>query len=135
MRWPDEIRDPAELLPPPVDVAEDEIDAALALMDTLTVDELTGDEYRDRYTDAIAEIIEAKREDREPPAVPEPEKPAQIVDLMAALNESVQRAKAGRGEPAGDADVHELPQPKKAAKKQPTKKTAKKTAARKPRSA
>ena len=138
MRWPDEIRNPAELLPPPVEVADDEIDAALALMDTLTVDELTDDEYRDRYTDAIAEIIEAKREDREPPAVPEPEKPAQIVDLMAALNESVEKARAGRGEPARDADVHELPKPTKkaAAKKQPAKKApAKKTGARHPRSA
>ena len=58
---------------------------------------------------------------------------------MAALNESVQQAKASRGE---DADVHEMP--KKTAKKQPakktaakktTKKTTKKTAARRSRSA
>jgi DNA end-binding protein Ku len=138
MRWPDEIRDPAELLPPPVELSDGEIDSALALMDTMTVDQLEGEEYKDRYTDAIAEIIEAKREDREPPAVPEPEKPAQIVDLMAALNESVQKAKAGRGEPTSDADVHELPKPTKktAAKKQPAKKApAKKTGARHPRSA
>jgi DNA end-binding protein Ku len=39
---------------------------------------------------------------------------------MAALNDSVQQAKASRGE---DADVHEMPK-KKTAKKQPTKKTA-----------
>ncbi|WP_086732876.1 Ku protein [Streptomyces glaucescens] len=138
MRWPDEIRDPTELLPPPVELSDGEIDSALALMDTMTVDQLKGEEYTDRYTDAIAEIIEAKREDREPPAVPEPEKPAQIVDLMAALNESVQKAKAGRGEPTSDADVHELPKPTKktAAKKQPAKKApAKKTGARHPRSA
>ena len=55
---------------------------------------------------------------------------------MAALNESVQQAKASRGE---DADVHQLPK-KKTAKKQPAKKTAakkttKKTAARRSRSA
>jgi DNA end-binding protein Ku len=138
MRWPDEIRDPTELLPPPVELSDGEIDSALALMDTMTVDQLEGEEYTDRYTDAIAEIIEAKREDREPSAVPEPEKPAQIVDLMAALNESVQKAKAGRGEPTSDADVHELPKPTKktAAKKQPAKKApAKKTGARHPRSA
>ncbi|GAA2616642.1 MULTISPECIES: hypothetical protein [Streptomyces] len=46
---------------------------------------------------------------------------------MAALNESVQQARANRGE---DADVHELPK-KKTAKKQP----AKKTSGRRPRSA
>ncbi|MEV7732860.1 hypothetical protein AB0O75_12285 [Streptomyces sp. NPDC088921] len=51
---------------------------------------------------------------------------------MAALNESVQQAKASRGE---DADVHEMPK-MKTAKKQPAKKTAaKKTAARRSRSA
>jgi DNA end-binding protein Ku len=54
---------------------------------------------------------------------------------MAALTESVQQAKASRGE---DVDVHELPK-KKAAKKQPAKtaekKATKKTAARRSRSA
>ncbi|GGT00523.1 hypothetical protein [Streptomyces violaceus] len=66
----------------------------------------------------IAQIIEAKREHREPPRMPEPgpeDKPGKVVDLMAALRESVQKARASRGE---DADVHELPK-KKAAKKQP----------------
>ncbi|GAA4340805.1 hypothetical protein GCM10023086_76620 [Streptomyces venetus] len=57
-----------------------------------------------------------KREDREPPKLQEPEsKPGQVVDLMAALHESVQQARASRGE---DADVHEMPK-KKTAKKQP----------------
>ncbi|MGX5207252.1 hypothetical protein ACWKT3_00865 [Streptomyces violaceus] len=54
---------------------------------------------------AQGEVIEGKREHREPPKPQEPEsKPGQIVDLMAALNESVQQATASRGE---DADVHE----------------------------
>ncbi|MEU7501437.1 hypothetical protein AB0B52_31040 [Streptomyces griseofuscus] len=61
MRWPDEIRDPAELLPPPVQVSDEEIEGALALMDTMTVDKLEGPDFHDRYTEAIAEIIEAKR--------------------------------------------------------------------------
>jgi DNA end-binding protein Ku len=126
MRWPDEIRDPAELLPPPVELSDDEIDTALQLMDSLTVDELEGEEFRDRYTEAIAQVIEAKREDREPPAAPEPEQPAQIVDLMAALQESVSKAKASRGE---DAEVHELP--KKTAKKQQASTGAKNTAGKK----
>ncbi|CAL9677786.1 Non-homologous end joining protein Ku (plasmid) [Streptomyces sp. enrichment culture] len=138
MRWPDEIRDPTELLPPPVELSEEEIDSALVLMDTMTRDDLEGDDFKDTYTEAIAQVIEAKREDREPPAVPEPEQPAQIVDLMAALQESVSKAKASRG----DADVHELP--KETAKKQQTstgakttarKTTAKKAATRRPHSA
>ncbi|MEV5085134.1 Ku protein [Streptomyces sp. NPDC056159] len=133
MRWPDEIRSPEELCPPPVDLDEGEIDGALALMDTMARDDLEGEEFRDTYAEALQEIIEAKREHREPPAATEPEtEPGQVLDLMAALNASVQKAKASRGE--GEADVHEIPAPKKkAAKKQPAKKTAeKKTAAKKP---
>ncbi|MFJ9026270.1 hypothetical protein ACIRPU_40845 [Streptomyces sp. NPDC102259] len=65
------------------------------------------------------------------PEAPEPEKPGQVLDLMAALTESVQKAKASRGK---DADVHEMPKSKKAAAKKATKKTAaKRTSARKPR--
>jgi DNA end-binding protein Ku len=127
MRWPDEIRDPSELLPPPVEVTDDEIDGALAPMDTMTRDDLDDEEFRDTYTEALGQIIEAKREHREPPKREEPEaKPGQIVDLMAALTESVRRARASRGE---DADVHQLP------KKKAAKKTARKSEPRKKSSA
>ncbi|GAB2757080.1 Ku protein [Streptomyces bullii] len=136
MRWPDEIRSPEELLPPPVEVTEDEIEGALALMDTLTVEDLEALGVRDEYTEAVARIIEAKREHKAPPEMPEPERqPGQVVDLMAALQESVAKARASRGE---DAEVHEMPKPKKkaAAKKQPARKTAaKKPAGRRSRSA
>ncbi|WP_449657862.1 hypothetical protein [Streptomyces lancefieldiae] len=36
MRWPDEVRDPASLTPAPVELSDEEIDGALALMDTMT---------------------------------------------------------------------------------------------------
>jgi DNA end-binding protein Ku len=134
MRWPDEIRDPAELLPPPTEVSEEEIDGALALMETMTRDDLEGEEFQDTYTEAMAKIIEAKRGDTALPDAPEPEQPAQVLDLMAALTESVQKAKASRGE---NADVHEMPKTKKKvpARKQPAKKATAKKAARRPRSA
>ncbi|MEU7051359.1 Ku protein [Streptomyces eurythermus] len=136
MRWPDEIRDPTELLPPPTEVCEKEIAGALALMDTMTVDRLEGPEFTDRYTEALARIIEAKREDKPLPAVEEPKEPAQVLDLMAALQESVSKAKVARRCRARR--LHELPQPKKktTARKPPAKQAgAKKTAGRRPRSA
>lgn len=71
MRWPDEIRDPAEL-PPPTEVSDAEIEGALALTETLSRDDLTGPEFEDAYTGTMAKIIEAKREHRELPASPEP---------------------------------------------------------------
>ncbi|GAB1333222.1 Ku family protein [Streptomyces sennicomposti] len=93
MRWPDENRDPSELAPPEVEVSQEEIDGALALTDTTAREDLEGDEFRDTHTEALARVIEAKREHREPAEAPEPEaKPAEVQDLMAALNESVARA-------------------------------------------
>ena len=144
MHWPDEIRDPSSLLPPPVEVSEEELEGALALMDTMTRDDLEGPEFQDQYTEAIAQIIEAKREDKPLPEAPAPEEPGQVLDLMAALQESVNKSKAARGENAGSGEVHALPKKKatakKTAKKQPAKNTAaKKTTAKKtgrrPRSA
>jgi len=152
--WPDEIRSPDEINPPSAEVDENEIEGALALMETMTRDGLDQDdpEFRDHYTEALEQIIEAKREHHELPEAPEPEeKPGRVLDLMAALQESVQKAKASRGE-TGGADVHELPAPTKQAsvektvKKEPAKKnaankttakktTAKKTSGRRPRSA
>lgn len=125
MRWPDEVRDPAVVDPPSVDLDEGEIEGALALMETLSRDDLEGEEFRDAYTDALAKVIEAKREHQPLPEAPESAAgPGTVLDLMAALQESVQQAKASRGE---HAEVHDLPKKataKKAAKKQPPKKTA-----------
>ncbi|WAU82243.1 hypothetical protein O1Q96_22255 [Streptomyces sp. Qhu-G9] len=86
----------------------------------------------DHYTDALAEVIKAKREGHALPAAAEVEAPAgQVVDLMSALEATVQKARASRGKD-GDADVHELPAKKKTtAKKTAKKATVKKTTARK----
>ncbi|MFI1702337.1 Ku protein [Streptomyces bobili] len=128
MRWPDEIRDPAELLPPPVEISQEEIDGAMALMDTMSREDLEGEEFRDTYTDALAQVIEAKQGDKPLPEAPQAEEPGKVLELMAALTESVSRAKAARGE-TGDADVHDLPKKKTTAKKTPAAgKTAAKTA-------
>ncbi|WP_405542700.1 Ku protein [Streptomyces phaeochromogenes] len=147
MKWDDEIRDPAALAPKVVEVTDDEIEGAELLIDRMTRDDLQGPEFVDHYTDALAEVIKAKREGKAPPEAPEQAAPAgEVVDLMTALRESVAKAKTSRGE---DATVHEMPTKKTAskkaaqkararkaaAKKTTTKKTAAKKASRKPRSA
>ncbi|MER7832154.1 MULTISPECIES: hypothetical protein [unclassified Streptomyces] len=117
LRWPDEIRDPGRLAPPPAAVGDEEIDEALALMDVMTVDRLDDLTLADRYRDALVEVIAAKSEHREPASVGGgPQETAPVVDLMAALHESVAKARAARGDeesadsgPAEDADVHEMP--------------------------
>ncbi|MEU1450354.1 hypothetical protein [Streptomyces mirabilis] len=98
----------------------------------MTTDDISG--YQDEYRKALEAVIEGKAEGRQPPKPrTEAEEPGgQVVDLMAALQESVRKAQAVRGEDAGDAEVHEMPTArKKTAGKAPAKKTAKKTAAAK----
>ncbi|MFI6103143.1 Ku protein [Streptomyces sp. NPDC051310] len=133
MRWPDEIRDSSAVAPPAVEIGDSEVDGAVALIDAMTTDDLA--EFRDEYREALQELIHAKAEHRQPQpvggAAPEPE--GQLVDLMAALNASVEQARASRGETGEHATVHEMPAPKKTpAKKTAAKKTtAKKTTPRK----
>ncbi|MET4923004.1 Ku protein [Streptomyces sp. PSRA5] len=142
MHWPDEIRDPSELAPRAVELDEGEIEGALALMDTMALDGVSG--FRDTYMDALEELIEAKAEGKAPPQpAGEEKKSGRVVDLMSALEQSVQQARESRGdsgESGEDATVHAMPTRKKTtaktAKKAPAKKTAsKKTSGRKPRTA
>ncbi|MYR28616.1 MULTISPECIES: Ku protein [unclassified Streptomyces] len=139
LHWPDEIRSPEGLAPPSVDLTEDEMTGALALMDTMARDGI-GDE-EDEYRAAVEKLIEAKVEHRPPPRAEHEEQPrGEVVDIMAALQDSVDRAQKARGETGGQAEgatVHEMPK-KRAAKKAPAKKaaakktTAKKTSRKKP---
>ncbi|WP_328756178.1 hypothetical protein [Streptomyces sp. NBC_00271] len=112
---------PAEPAPEAVTVTNAEISEAEQLIAGMTRDDLVGDEFTDRYTEAAEQMLDAKREHREPPRAPaEPTETGRVVDLMVALQESVRKAQAARGEDSRD-EVHEMPEsnPKKtmAAKK------------------
>jgi len=77
----------------PVVISEAEIDLALQLIKTLTM-EFDLSRFKDRYREALMEIIQAKVEGKELPAIVKVEaKPTQ--DLMAALKASLEAAKAG----------------------------------------
>ncbi|MGW9026089.1 non-homologous end joining protein Ku [Streptomyces sp. NPDC055722] len=131
MRWPDEVRDPSELVPPDVRLSEDEITEAEYLIERMTRDDLEGPDFADRYTEALEQVIEAKREGQAPPEAPEPEaEPGKVLDLMSALQASVAQARASRGEDTR-AEVHELPKKKAAARAAAKKAPAEKTAGRK----
>jgi DNA end-binding protein Ku len=97
LHWPDEIRSTGEL-----DLPDEEFDfkpAELAMAKQL-VGAMSGEfepgKYRDEYRDALMKIIDQKIEGREIVA-PEPvEETGKLVDLMAALEASVNAAKAAR---------------------------------------
>jgi DNA end-binding protein Ku len=118
--WPDEVRDPAQVAPAPVRLEQGELDEAVALIEIMSRDSVEGPEFSDRYTQALRAVVEAKHDDRWLPQAPRPDVQAgQPVDLMVALQESVRKARAARGEPG----VPELPGAY--AKKTPARKAAK----------
>jgi DNA end-binding protein Ku len=97
LHWPDEVRSTSEL-----DLPDEDYDfkpAELAMARQL-VSAMTGEfnpaEYKDEYRDALMGVIESKVEGHEVKA-PEPvEEGGKLVDLMAALEASVNAAKAAR---------------------------------------
>ncbi|KUL53256.1 hypothetical protein ADL30_20365 [Streptomyces sp. NRRL S-1521] len=131
MKWDDEVRSPKTLTPKPVDITDEVIERATLLIDSMTVDDITGQDWAtDRYTAALEDVIHAKADGKKPPRAAEEEPAGTVVDLMAALEQSVQKAQESRGE-GEHATVHEM-KPKRAAKKAAAKKTTtKKTPARK----
>jgi DNA end-binding protein Ku len=107
MLWPDEVRVPqfenvgdaarAEL-------RSQEVAMAASLVESLAAD-FEPDRYTDHYREAVEQLIEAKLaggDARDAPAAPaEPGAGAEVVDLLTALQNSVERARADRGgEPA-----------------------------------
>ncbi|MFD7020063.1 Ku protein [Streptomyces sp. NPDC059928] len=131
--WPDEIRATDGVAPETgVSVRDAELDLADALMDTLgDVDVST---LHDDYRTAVEELIAAKADGALPAkeAAPAPGG-GKVIDLMAALENSVKAAKASRGEGeegGGEsvAEVTHLGSRKSAPAKKTTRKTATKTA-------
>ncbi|WP_404951872.1 Ku protein [Streptomyces sp. ARC12] len=139
--WPDEIRAPQDAAPDgDITVRDAELDLADALMDTLG--EVDMDSLHDDYREAVEELVAAKAAGETVlPAEPEDTGDGKVIDLIAALENSVRAARKSRNvEGAGDgdggmADVHPI---KKTSSKtsgktaQTTTGTAKKTTHRTP---
>ncbi|GAA4790473.1 Ku protein [Streptomyces ziwulingensis] len=95
--WPDEVRAPEGVAPETgVTVRDQELDLADALMDTLG--EIDLDDLHDEYREAVEEVIAAKVAGEAPPETREPATPGKVLDLMAALENSVRAARESRGE-------------------------------------
>jgi DNA end-binding protein Ku len=150
MMWPDEIRTPdfTTISDTQEAAKPQELKMARMLVDTLAGD-YDPDEYEDDYSTALEALVQAKLEGGEVKhvAAEEPKK-GEVVDLLAALQRSVDAAKSSRGEAtaeagtADDAEAEEMPAPRKKTAKKATsskassgkgtkKTTAKKSAAKK----
>lgn len=99
MFFSDEVRDPHDIeeiavLDGKVDVTDRERRAATQLIDSLST-KWEPDRYRDTYRERVLELIERKAQGEEI-VTERPAAPPQVVDLMAALEASVQEARQGR---------------------------------------
>jgi DNA end-binding protein Ku len=121
-----------------IKVSDKELLMAKQLVQSLSADFEPG-RYRDDYRDKVLDLVERKAAGETIKAVEAPKEEGRVVDLMAALEASVQKAREARGRhptsaDGGDADAEaeadEEPKVEKAApkKKAPAKKAVKKSA-------
>ncbi|GAB3759426.1 Ku protein [Yimella radicis] len=100
MLWPDEVRKPefGVLDDDDTKIKKPELEMAHMLVESLAGD-YEPDEYSDDYEQAVKEVVKAKLkggEVKKPAAAAESE--GEVIDLLAALQQSVDRAKKSRGE-------------------------------------
>ncbi|HJR39278.1 MAG TPA: Ku protein [Nocardioidaceae bacterium] len=132
MMWPDEVRKPDFAT---LDATEDAAKPQELKMARLLVDTLAGDydasDYEDDYRGAVEALVQAKLEGGEVKRAPETkESTGEVVDLLAALQRSVEAAKTSRGESTGS-DEEQAEAADEDAEKPAKKKTTKKAAAKK----
>jgi DNA end-binding protein Ku len=130
MRYADEVLAPdRELVDSQPEPSSRELEMARQLVDTLS-GTFDAEKYHDEYREEVLALIERKAAGEELVAPSAPEEPAKVLDLMAALEASLQRTGArqtGEQQPAGRPAVK--PPAKAAAKK--TARTTKKSTAKK----
>ncbi len=142
--WPDEVRAAEfDVLDSDVEVRPQELAMAQSLVESLAAD-FAPEQFEDSYTKALSDLVEAKLEGAEPAPAPveDDTDTGEVVDLLTALQRSVERARQARGEAPSDdvADGASKPAPaakpaaakKPAAKKSAAPEPAKKTPAKKP---
>ena len=133
MMWPDEIRTP-DFSVETGEVKPQEVKMANMLVETLAGD-FDPTEFEDDYAEAVEALVKAKIEGGEVKRTATSTKSScEVVDLLAALQRSVDAAKTARGESSAsdDDDEDEKPAKKTASKKSTAKKApAKKAAAKK----
>jgi len=112
MRFHDEVRPTNPIPTGGKKPSKKQVDQAAAVIEELSTD-WQPDRYQDCYRERLRRVIDDKRKRRKIEA-PEPEKqPAPAPDLMAALERTLENAKAGRDirtAPAGDGELEDLSQ-------------------------
>jgi DNA end-binding protein Ku len=96
MRYADEVVDRDGLAPDEVEVGEREVAMARQLIESLAVDEFQPEKFRDEYREQVLDLVERKAAGEEIVAQPAAEAPAKVLDLVAALEASLEKAQGAR---------------------------------------
>jgi len=106
MYFADEVRPVDEIGAPDVKVDKRELEMAARLIESFS-GKFEPERYRDRYRDALAEVIDAKRKGKEVHVAPAEER-EEPTDLMAALRASIDARKRGRNGRRSDGRLDDL---------------------------
>jgi DNA end-binding protein Ku len=110
-------------------VGDKELKIATSLIESLSTS-FKPSAYKDTYREQVLEMIEQKAKGKEIVLPEEPEEKAEVVDLLAALEASIEAAKKGRSKPVSSTakKATKRPAKKATAKRAPAKKRAKSAA-------
>jgi len=109
--WADEVRKPEfESLSEETHATQKELAMASSLVDSLSGD-YEPDEFEDDYAEAVAKLVETKIEGGDITETPEAKgEESEVVDLLAALQRSVDKAKAAKAGGASSSGASEAAQ-------------------------
>lgn len=100
LHFPDEVRSPLDVpnVPEENTISEKELETAILLIDQLTT-EFNPEKYTNEYRTALMELIEMKRSGQDIVTPAQKEIKANVTDLMAALQASIDKTKPKKGLP------------------------------------
>jgi DNA end-binding protein Ku len=126
MRYADEVLPREGLVPgdDDVELSDRELAMARQLVESLASEEFVPEKYHDQYREQVLDLIERKAAGESIVAEPMVEAPAKVLDLVAALEASLEKAQHAK-------ERHPSVAAAASAKKAPAKSTAKKATAKK----
>lgn len=96
MRYADEVVAREGLAPDDIEVGEREITMARQLVESLAVDHFEPEKFRDEYREQVLDLVDRKAAGEEIVAQPAAEAPAKVLDLVAALEASLEKSAGAR---------------------------------------
>jgi DNA end-binding protein Ku len=120
MRYADEVVSREGLSPEAVEVGERELAMARQLVESLAVEHFEPEKFRDEYREQVLDLVERKAAGEEIVAQPETEAPAKVLDLVAALEASLEKAAGARDRHPSQAGLAVADDAPKKAKAKPT---------------